>query len=69
MRRSGCTLAQILMAGQWRSISFLKYLDEVLVVTTYMLVTAILHMFAQADLEKETAFAVAIESDEEEWID
>jgi len=23
----------------------------------------------QADLEKDTAFAVAIESDEEEWID
>ena len=28
MRKSGCTLAQILLAGQWKSISFLKYLDE-----------------------------------------
>jgi hypothetical protein len=50
MRRSGCTLAEILLAGQWKSVAFLKYLDE-------------------ADLEKETAFAVAIESDEEEWVD
>ena len=50
MRQSGCTLAQILLAGQWKSVAFLKYLDE-------------------ADLEKETAFAVAIESDEEEWVE
>ena len=29
MRRSGCTLAQILRAGQWRSASFMHYLNEV----------------------------------------
>ncbi len=29
MRRSGCTLVQILLAGQWKSASFLKYLNEV----------------------------------------
>ena len=29
MRTSGCTLAEILLAGQWKSIAFLKYLDEV----------------------------------------
>ena len=29
MRKSGCTLVQILMAGQWKSASFLKYLNEV----------------------------------------
>ena len=28
MRKSGCTLAQILLAGQWKSASFLKYLNE-----------------------------------------
>ena len=50
MRESGCTLAEILAAGQWKSSAFLSYLDE-------------------ADLEKDVAFAVAIESDAEEWID
>jgi hypothetical protein len=29
IRRSGGTLAEILTAGQWKSIAFLKYLDEV----------------------------------------
>jgi hypothetical protein len=29
MRRNGCTLVQILLAGQWKSASFLKYLNEV----------------------------------------
>ena len=29
MRRCGCTLAEILRAGQWRSAAFLRYLDEV----------------------------------------
>ena len=28
MRKSGCTLAQILLAGQWKSASFLTYLNE-----------------------------------------
>jgi len=50
MRQSGCTLAQILQAGQWRSVAVLKFIEEV-------------------GLEKDTAFEVAIESDEEEWID
>ena len=27
MRRSGCTLAEILRAGQWRSAAFMAYLD------------------------------------------
>ena len=49
MRKSGCTLAEILRAGQWRSASFMTYL-------------------AEADIEKDLAVAVAIESDEE-WID
>jgi hypothetical protein len=30
MRRSGCSLAEILRAGQWKSTAFLKYLDEVI---------------------------------------
>ena len=29
MRKSGCTLAQILNAGQWKSAAFMKYIDEV----------------------------------------
>ena len=28
MRRSGCSLAAILAAGQWKSSAFLRYLDE-----------------------------------------
>lgn len=28
MRKSGCTLAEILRAGQWKSAAFLSYLDE-----------------------------------------
>ena len=28
MRRSGCSLAAILAAGQWKSSAFMKYLDE-----------------------------------------
>jgi hypothetical protein len=27
MRQSGCTLAEILRAGQWRSAAFMAYLD------------------------------------------
>lgn len=50
MRLSGCTLQEILAAGQWRSSAFIKYLNE-------------------AELDKDLAFAVAIESDAEEWID
>ena len=44
---SGVTLAQILVAGQWRSASFLKYLKE-------------------AELERDVAFAVSIESDDDD---
>jgi len=28
MRKSGCSLAAILAAGQWKSSAFMKYLDE-----------------------------------------
>lgn len=28
MRKSGCSLAEVLRAGQWRSAAFMKYLDE-----------------------------------------
>jgi hypothetical protein len=30
---------------------------------------AVMHVCLKADLEKDTAFAVAVASDEEEWID
>ena len=50
MRIAGCTLADILAAGQWKSSAFLKYLNE-------------------AELDRDLAFAVATESDAEEWID
>ena len=29
MRTSGCTLAAILMAGQWRSAAFLAYINQI----------------------------------------
>ena len=44
---SGATLAEILLAGQWRGSSFVKYLKE-------------------AELEREVAFLVSIESDDED---
>ena len=43
----GATLAQILLAGQWKSASFLKYLKE-------------------AELERDVAFTVSIQSDDED---
>jgi len=64
MRKSGSTLAEILMAGQWKSTAFLKVLDEV-GITWLAAVCLRTCALEQADLEKETAFAVAIESDEE----
>ena len=56
-------------AGQWKSIAFLKYLDEVHLHIGIHQCRGIAAPMCQADLEKETAFAVAIESDEEEWIE
>jgi hypothetical protein len=50
MRVSGCSLAEILKAGQWRSAAFISYISE-------------------ASLVKDLAFATAVASDEEEWID
>ena len=70
MRKSGCTLAEILLAGQWRSISFMEYLDEVPTALVPVCASLCVAFFCdQADLEKEAAFEVAVESDEEEWID
>ena len=72
MRRSGCTLAQILQAGQWRSAAFLKYLDEVRLLVVYLNFqhAPSAHLCLQADLEKDVAYAIAIHSDdEEEFID
>ena len=50
MRRSGCPLAKILAAGQWKSSAFLRYLDA-------------------ENLETDSAYEVAIESEAEEWLD
>ena len=47
MLESGATLAEILLAGQWRGSSFVKYLKE-------------------AELEREVAFLVSSESDDED---
>ena len=69
MRRSGSTLAEILMAGQWKSIAFLKLVDEVRMSMLCDFVVHTSRSSCEADLEKDTAFAVAIESDEEEWIE
>ena len=51
MRRSGCTLVQILTAGQWKSAAFLKYLNEV---TRRLCVTYLrLHLSACAGRSRE----------------
>ena len=50
MVNSGCTLAQILRAGQWRSAAFMRYMEE-------------------AQLEKQVAVSIAIDSDNEEFVD
>jgi hypothetical protein len=68
MRKSGCTLVQILLAGQWKSASFLKYLNEVRRALP-LLTRRLAWLRPQADLEKDTAYAVAVESDEEVWIE
>ena len=47
---SGCTLATILKAGQWRTAAFMRYMDE-------------------AELDRQVAFELAIDSDGEEWVD
>ena len=60
-------LAQILAAGQWKSQPFLRYLDEVDLLGVY-----VNHgpcILVQAELEKDAAFVVATESDEEVWED
>ena len=49
MLKDGCSLSQILRAGQWRSVPFLRYLDEM-------------------HLEKETALAIGMDSDDDDWI-
>ena len=40
MRRSGCGLAEILAAGQWKSAPFLRYIDEVLTCADLLLACA-----------------------------
>ena len=67
MRKCGATLAQILAAGQWKSQAFLRYLDEVGLLGARWCTG--LRILVQAELDKDAAFAVATESDEELWVD
>ena len=67
MRQSGSPLSDILKAGQWKSAASRKYLDEACCATLPYRVACL--SVSQADLEKDLAYAVAIESDVEEWID
>ena len=67
MRQSGAPLAEILKAGQWKSAAFLNYLDEA--GGALLLGGICAPCVSQANMEKELAYAVAIESDVEEWID
>ena len=68
MRKSGSTLAETLHAGQWKSAAFLSYIDEMGLEWVGMLCCArcrLALLFALQDL----AFAAAVESDEEVFID
>jgi hypothetical protein len=68
LRRSGATLATILKAGQWKSAAFLNYVNEAqLEEAMHVPLTAYVGLEPCAC--QDTAFAVVIESDTEEWID
>ena len=65
MRKSGCTLAEILRAGQWKSAAFMSYLDEAAMDKVSCSTPSrimVLHCFAFA---QEMAFEVAVQSDAE----
>ena len=69
MRKCGCTLAEILRAGQWKSAAFMTYIDDGAldkVPSPAFRGDVVTHApICMQDL----ALAVAIESDEEEFID
>ena len=68
MRASGCPLADILRAGQWKSAAFLRYVNE----AVKLCLTRRCNLLAfapQAELEKDVAYYCAVESEDEEWID
>ncbi len=71
MRKSECTLAQILHVGQWKSSAFLRYIDEAACHWKRCHVQRTIGLrLPHACLLQDVALAVAIESDgEEEWID
>ena len=68
MRASGRPLADILHAGQWKSTAFLRYVDEAAALQG-LLLRSVFHFAPQAQLEKDVAYHVAVDSEEEEWID
>ena len=70
MRQSGCTLAEILKAGQWRSSAVMTYLNEAGLGEVRQLApsgNACADALRQHCLQ-DMAFEVAIHEDEE-WID
>ena len=68
MRASGCPLADILRAGQWKSAAFLRYVNEAMFLCLKRSCTSLAFVL-QAELEKDVAYYCAVESEDEEWID
>ena len=71
MGKEGCSLAELLRAGQWRSAAFMAYLDSEAVnqvTVTYRTGCACNFRASVMLVRCNIAFAVAINQDEE-WID
>ena len=70
MRKCGCTLSEILQAGQWKSAAFMTYIDDgALEKVATPAFQASGAACAPNYFHQDLALAVAIESDEEEFID
>ena len=69
MRKSGCSLAEILKAGQWRSAAFMKYMDEAGIDKAGLFSKQVPALLPHACVfAQDMAFELAMQS-EEEWID
>ena len=65
MRQSGCTLAQILEAGQWQSAAFMTYMDEVKLQKVCISHESLLFVCTLYAFVQDVAFAIAVDSDED----
>ena len=67
MRESGCSLAEILLAGQWQSAAFATYMDEVALQKVHNIV---LHNAQRIIFfMQDVAFNVAVDCDDGEESD